>query len=250
MGRLFLESEPDPELARRLSPGARLAARGRDRPRATRPPGARGRGPSPQRRDQDRDPARRQPRLALAADRDPRRADGLESSDLELSDEDRARLLATIDTESKRLDRLVANLLDLSRLELGAAEPKPELWTVESSSARRSASSAPSADRVAVTLPANLAAVRGRRRPDRARARQPDRQRADVLAGRPGELTGEQLTARSSSASSTMAPASTKAELERIFEPFEQGRAPSRGTGLGLAIAQRFAEANGGAARG
>ena len=58
--------------------------------------------------------------------------DGLESTALELSESDRADLLATIDAETRRLDRLVANLLDLSRLELGVAEPRPELWTVES----------------------------------------------------------------------------------------------------------------------
>jgi two-component system sensor histidine kinase KdpD len=33
--------------------------------------------------------------------------------------------------------------------------------------------------------------------------------------------------------------------LERIFEPFEHGRAGGEGTGLGLAIAQGFAEVNG-----
>jgi two-component system sensor histidine kinase KdpD len=40
-------------------------------------------------------------------------------------------------------------------------------------------------------------------------------------------------------------PGLSDGELERIFEPFEQGRAPSRGTGLGLAIARGFAQANG-----
>ena len=57
--------------------------------------------------------------------------EGLENAALDLTEADRAALLATIDVEAKRLDRLVANLLDLSRLELGAAEPKPELWTIE-----------------------------------------------------------------------------------------------------------------------
>ena len=40
-------------------------------------------------------------------------------------------------------------------------------------------------------------------------------------------------------------PGLSDAELQRIFEPFEQGRAASRGTGLGLAIAKGFAQANG-----
>ena len=41
---------------------------------------------------------------------------------------DRADLLETIRLESGRLERLVANLLDLSRLEAGAAQARPELW--------------------------------------------------------------------------------------------------------------------------
>jgi two-component system sensor histidine kinase KdpD len=41
-------------------------------------------------------------------------------------------------------------------------------------------------------------------------------------------------------------PGLPPAELDRIFEPFERGRAATGGTGLGLAIARGFAETNGG----
>ena len=59
-------------------------------------------------------------------------AEGLESRDVELSPEDEESLVATIRTETRRLERLVANFfLDLSRLEVGAATPRPELWTVD-----------------------------------------------------------------------------------------------------------------------
>jgi two-component system, OmpR family, sensor histidine kinase KdpD len=34
-------------------------------------------------------------------------------------------------------------------------------------------------------------------------------------------------------------------DRERIFEPFQRGRAAGEGAGLGLAIARGFAEANG-----
>jgi len=40
-------------------------------------------------------------------------------------------------------------------------------------------------------------------------------------------------------------PGLSEGELEHVFEPFEQGRVPSRGSGLGLAIAKGFAQANG-----
>ena len=45
---------------------------------------------------------------------------GLRQADAAYTDEDRAELLAAIEEESDRLDRLVGNLLDASRLEAGA----------------------------------------------------------------------------------------------------------------------------------
>ena len=154
VGRLFLESEPDPELRAGSRPRS-PRCRGRDRPRATRPAGSRGRDPSAQRRDQAgclRAVATTSlPLTAIRA-----ATDGLESSDLELSDKDRAGLLSRSTRETRRLDRLVSNLLDLSRLELGAAEPKPELWTVETLVGQALGELGARAERVAVTLPANL----------------------------------------------------------------------------------------------
>ena len=82
--------------------------------------------------------------------------DGLESADLELSAADRASLLATIDAETSRLDRLVANLLDLSRLELGSAEPKPELWTIETLVGQALGELGARGERVAVSLAPGL----------------------------------------------------------------------------------------------
>ena len=40
-------------------------------------------------------------------------------------------LLDTLQVELARLTRLVDNLLDLSRLQAGAARPMPELWTAD-----------------------------------------------------------------------------------------------------------------------
>ncbi|MEU7905119.1 DUF4118 domain-containing protein [Actinoplanes sp. NPDC049118] len=45
---------------------------------------------------------------------------GLAATDLHLDDDDRAELLATADESLDKLDRLVANLLDMSRLQAGA----------------------------------------------------------------------------------------------------------------------------------
>src|SRR5512133_2613338 len=156
VGRLFLEAEPDPELARRLSTSlASLLAVAIDRERLGR-------------RAVETETLRRSDAIktailrAVSHDlRSPLTAiraatDGLESSDLELSEEDRASLLSTIDIETRRLDRLVSNLLDLSRLELGAAEPKPELWTIETLVGQALGELGARAERVAITLPENL----------------------------------------------------------------------------------------------
>ena len=245
VGRLFLDAEPDPNLARRLSTSlASLLAVAIDRERLGR-------------RAVEAETLRRSDAIktailrAVSHDlRSPLTAiraatDGLESSELELSDEDRASLLATIDTETRRLDRLVANLLDLSRLELGAAEPKPELWTVETLVGQALSALGTRAERVAVSLPPDL-------RPIEVDGTQIEHVLVNLIDNAltfapdaPVELTGEQLNGEVVVRVVDHGPGLDEGELERIFEPFEQGRDPSRGSGLGLAIAQGFAQANG-----
>ena len=87
-------------------------------------------------------------------------AGALARPDLVIDEADRAELLATILAASSRLDQLVSNLLDLSRLQAGAADPRRELIEVEEIVARRSTSSAPPAGRVEVSLPEEPPAVR------------------------------------------------------------------------------------------
>ena len=57
--------------------------------------------------------------------------DGLQAAELSLSADDRAELLDLIGLEVSRLTRLVESVLDLSRLEAGAAAPRPALWEVD-----------------------------------------------------------------------------------------------------------------------
>ena len=57
--------------------------------------------------------------------------DGLQASELALTPADRAELLDTIALEVTRLTRLVESVLDLSRLEAGAAAPRIEVWEVD-----------------------------------------------------------------------------------------------------------------------
>src|SRR4051794_11424709 len=85
-------------------------------------------------------------------------SEGLGSGGLTAAE--RRALVETVSVETRRLDRLVANLLDLSRLEVGAAEPHPELWTADMLAARALEQLGAGAARVAVVLPDELPPVR------------------------------------------------------------------------------------------
>jgi two-component system sensor histidine kinase KdpD len=245
VGRMFVESEPDPEIAERVSTSlASLLAVALDRERLGR-------------RAVEAEALRRSDAIktailrAVSHDlRSPLTAirtatDGLESTALELSESDRTELLATIDTETRRLDRLVANLLDLSRLELGVAEPKPELWTVESLVGQALNELGARAERVDVALSADL-------QPIEVDGVQIERVLVNLIDNAlkfspdaPVELVGEQLNGEAVVRVVDHGPGLGDSELQRVFEPFEQGRITSRGSGLGLAIAKGFAQANG-----
>jgi two-component system, OmpR family, sensor histidine kinase KdpD len=173
-------------------------------------------------------------------------AEGLESGSVQLGDEDRAALLETIRLETARLERLVANLLDLSRLEAGAAPAQRELWPVDELVSRALDDLGGEASRVSVALDGDAPLVR-------VDAAQLERVLANVLENAlrfssppdPVELvvssTGDDVLVRITD----HGPGLEAESLDRIFEPFEHGRGGREGTGLGLAIARGFAEANG-----
>jgi K+-sensing histidine kinase KdpD len=173
-------------------------------------------------------------------------AGGLESGALALDDQDRASLLETIRLETARLERLVANLLDLSRLEAGVAPAHRELWPVDELVARALDALGAEAARVEVTLDGDAPLVS-------VDATQLERVLVNVLENAlrfssptdPVDLvvgsTGDDVLVTIADRGPGLEPDS----LERIFEPFEHGRAGGEGTGLGLAIARGFAEANG-----
>jgi two-component system sensor histidine kinase KdpD len=154
--------------------------------------------------------------------------------------------LQTIDVEARRLERLVHNLLDLSRLQAGAAEPRPELWTADGVVGRALEELGEGTDRVAVSLGAESPAFRV----DGAQAERAlvnlienalkfssPTDTVDVSVETSEDEVRIRVTDRG--------PGLTEAQLRRIFDPFERGTSES-GTGLGLTIARGFAEANGG----
>ena len=172
----------------------------------------------------------------------------LAGSDESLSAEERDELLASIRLQVRRLDRLVSNLLDLSRLEAGAAKPVLELWTVDGLVARALEALGPASERVAVSLPRESPPVR-------VDAAQLEHALVNLLENAlhyssPPDLV--EIRAETSGGEVVVrvvdrGPGIRIEERESIFEPFRQGAGGAdRGTGLGLAIARGFALVNNG----
>ncbi len=166
-----------------------------------------------------------------------------------LSAADRDELVASIQHEARRLHRLVSNLLELSRLEAGAAEPEPELWTIDGLVARALEVIGRDNERIEVVLPPDLTPVRvDPTQLERALVNlvenalkfSPPRTHVRVNA----EVTAGEIVLRVVD----RGPGIPAHEHERIFEPFVHGKSvdDERGSGLGLAIARGFINLNGG----
>ena len=176
-------------------------------------------------------------------------AGALARSDLALAEADRAELLETILAASDRLDHLVGNLLDLSRLQAGAAQPERRLVDLDELVAAALDELGPAADRVEVALPNDVPAVS-------VDAHQIQRTIVNLLENAlryspPHEPVRVQVSGGHSEAVVRVidhGPGVAAADRERIFQPFDRGgrTGDSPGAGLGLAIARGFAEANGG----
>jgi two-component system sensor histidine kinase KdpD len=183
-----------------------------------------------------------------------------------LSAQERAEMASVILQEAKRLSRLVDNLLDLSRLEAGAAEPRRSLSSVEELIRVALSEVSPEPDEFALSIDRDLplvsvdpvqlerALVNVFENARRHSGGHPVSVRARAVrslgAGRGGRgagggHTGDRVIVRIVDRGPGIPPA----QLERVFEPFYRAGTPGgehRGSGLGLAIARGFAEANDG----
>ena len=151
--------------------------------------------------------------------------------------------------ESARLSRLIDNLLDLSRLEGGAADPRPEWCSIEEVIGTAVDDLTLPPETLSFSLDRELPLVR-------ADAAQLERAFANLLenavrysGGHPvsvrARVTGGRLLVRIVD----RGPGIPVAQRERVFEPFYRAGSASeghRGSGLGLAIVRGFVEANGG----
>ena len=174
-------------------------------------------------------------------------ASGLRQGDAQYNEGDRAELLAAIEEESDRLDRLVRNLLEASRLEAGAALPHKQpqdlgelVHAVVDRLAPLLCGRAVSVA-VADDLPlvmcdySQVDLVIANLLENAARHTPPGTPIEVVVA--PSE-EGVAVTVRDHG------PGVTARDRERLFRPFERGRTLAQGSGLGLAIASGLVAAH------
>lgn len=174
-----------------------------------------------------------------------------------LSEEERREMASIIQEETRRLARLVDNLLDLSRLEAGAAEPHMVLTSIEEVIRSALAELSPSAEVFGLSIdrdlpPVKLDPVQMERafvnvleNARRHSGGHPVSVRARVVHGLGEGSARDRLVVRIVDRGPGIPPA----QLERVFEPFYRAGTPQgghRGSGLGLAIARGFTESNGG----
>jgi two-component system sensor histidine kinase KdpD len=166
-----------------------------------------------------------------------------------LSDEDRNELTSVVGTEVDRLERMVTDLLDLSRIEAGAVNPQTDWCDLNDTIAR--AAEHVRLQRgdfpIAIDLAADLPLVRA----DSAQMERVFTNLIDNAAkfspsGKPVEVRGICANGRVTIRVMDHGRGIPAGEQSQVFKPFVRGRDAQPGSGLGLAICRGFVEANGG----
>jgi two-component system sensor histidine kinase KdpD len=170
----------------------------------------------------------------------------LRQTDVHWTAEDEADLLANIEQNADRLDALVGNLLDMSRLQAGSLEPFLRATAVDEV-APVALRGLDDADQLLIVVPDDLPLVRAdpglfervlANLFSNALRHSPPDLRPMLRAKEDGDRVVLDVVDHG-----TGVPAGLK---ERIFEPFARLDERSPGVGLGLAVAKGFAEAMGG----
>jgi two-component system sensor histidine kinase KdpD len=174
----------------------------------------------------------------------------LRSSEVSFSDEDRDELLATADESLDRLSRLVANLLDMSRLQAGALGVSAAAIGLEDAVPRALDELGELARVVQVRIPEDLPAVH-------ADPGLLERVLVNIIgnalrfspADRPPMVTASEHSGQVELRVVDHGPGIPENERDQVFLPFQRlgDRDNDTGVGLGLALSRGLAEAMGGA---
>ncbi|MFE9339489.1 ATP-binding protein [Streptomyces sp. NPDC007063] len=171
----------------------------------------------------------------------------LRSDDVQWSAEDEAELLGAIEEGADRLDNLVGNLLDMSRLHTGTVRPHIKDISLEEVVPKALGGVPEGSVRLAVAEALPLVAVDPgllertvANLVENAVKYSPEGKKVLVRASALADRVELRCTDRG--------PGVPDSDKDRIFEPFQRyGDAPGgAGVGLGLAVARGFAEAMGG----
>jgi two-component system, OmpR family, sensor histidine kinase KdpD len=165
-----------------------------------------------------------------------------------LSSVDRHELLETIDQEARRLNRVIGNLMDLSRMRAGAVAPVTTPAPVDEAIESTIAHAAPILKDHDVRLmlrddlpeiPLDLGLI------DQALTNVLENAARFTPPGRTITIAAARWHDGVQIRVADRGPGIPREDRERVFEPFERGE-DSTGTGLGLAIARAIVEAHGG----
>lgn len=172
---------------------------------------------------------------------------------LDLGREERAELVALVESQSDRLERVVANLLDLSRIQAGALVAELELLTVGELLAGALEALGPAAGSVALALGSLAGRALSIDRVLAIEALVNVLENAVRYSPPEAEVTVSAELAREGRVRIVVAdegPGIRPEDRARVFDLFQQGGGSalrrSGGTGLGLSIARSFLEAQGG----
>ncbi|WP_405875015.1 DUF4118 domain-containing protein [Streptomyces sp. NBC_00005] len=168
----------------------------------------------------------------------------LRSDDVEWSEQDRADLLEAIEEGADRLDHLVGNLLDMSRLQTGTVTPI--IREIDLDEVVPMALGGVPEDSVELDIPETLPMVEvDKGLLERAVANVVENAVKYSPAGTPVLVSASAIADRVEVRVVDRGPGVPDDAKERIFEPFQRyGDAPrGAGVGLGLAVARGFTEA-------
>ena len=164
------------------------------------------------------------------------------------SDADRRELLETIDQEAGRLNRVIGNLMDLSRMRAGAVAPVTTPSAIDEAIESTIAHAAPMLKDHDVRLmlrddlpeiPLDLGLI------DQALTNVLENAARFTPPGRTITVAAARWHDGVQIRIADRGPGIAREDRERVFEPFVRGD-DSTGTGLGLAIARAIVEAHGG----